>query len=261
MKVRPRVIPVLLVDAGRLVKTRRFRAPSYVGDLMNAVRIFNEMEVDELMVLDISASRHNRAPDLALLESAASEAFMPVAYGGGIRDVDTVARIFELGIEKVAINAGARSDLSLVHRVGERFGSQSIVASVDVARSRARRRQRVYAHESRRTGSTFAPLQWSQHLVDAGAGELMITSVDREGTGEGLDLDLLTEISGSVRVPVIGHGGIGSVAQIIEGLRAGASAIAVGSLFVYRGRHRAVLISYLSDEDRRRVAEAMEVQS
>lgn len=246
------MIPLLLLDQGRLVKTVRFGSPLYVGDPVNAVRIFNEKEVDELVLLDIGASRQSRGPDLALIEQIASEAFMPVSYGGGVSDVDTFHSLYSAGIEKVFVNAATRSHPAIVARAAAEFGSQSVGVSIDARRGRVRRTNEAFDHVRGR-GTGRSPTDVAMSLVDQGAGEVLITSAEREGTREGLDLDLVSDVARAVRVPVIAHGGVGKVDHIASGLAAGASAVACGSLFVLHGPHRAVLISYLDKEQRERL--------
>ena len=241
--LRPRAIPCLLLKNGRLVKTIKFEKPQYVGDPINAVRIFNDMEVDEIVVLDIGATPDGTAVRFDLIGEMAGECFMPMAYGGGLTSVEDVRRVLGLGVEKIVINAAAARDLSLVRAIGDAFGSQSIVASVDV-------RKRMFSGYRAYTGGGRQALkagvvEWVQALERAGAGEILVTSIDRDGTMDGYDLDLVRLVSSSVRVPVIAAGGAGSVDDIGAVVtRGGASAAAVGSLAVYQGKNRAVLINF-----------------
>lgn len=244
--LRPRVIPCLLVKGAGLVKTRQFKDPKYVGDPNNAIRIFNSKGADELIVLDIEASRARRGPNLEMIAQFADECYMPVCYGGGISTLDDAARILELGVEKVSIQTAAMSSYSLISAISSRFGSQAVVVSVDVRRARLGG-ARLYASADRKPVKRSWQ-QWMAGAVDAGAGEVLLTSVDREGTMTGLDLDLIREASSSVTVPLIASGGASSVADIGAGLAAGASAVAAGSFFVFQGPHRAVLITYLDEE-------------
>ena len=240
--LRHRVIPCLLVQRGGLVKTRRFAAPTYIGDPINAIRIFNDKEVDELLVLDIEASRAKVEPNYALIEQCAGECFMPLAYGGGIRHVDQVRRLFSAGVEKVSVQTGALRDLDLVSRISALYGSQSVVVSIDVKRTLLGR-YRLYESARRRTGES----DWRDFLrsaVAAGAGEVLVNAVDKDGTMGGPDLSLITAAARSCDVPVIACGGVGSLDDIKAAVDAGASAVAAGAFFVYYGPHRAVLITY-----------------
>lgn len=240
--LRPRVIPCLLLHQGGLVKTRRFRDPTYVGDPVNAIRIFNEKEVDELVVLDIDASREGREPDYALVEHIAGECFMPLCYGGGIRTVEQADRLFSMGVEKVSLQTAALRDMDLIGSIASRFGSQSVIFSLDLRRDWFGRARVFSACERRRTRA-----RWQDTLVDAvkaGAGEVMLNVVNRDGTMSGMDLDLVREASALVSVPLVAMGGIGSTADIEAGFQAGASAVGAGSFFVFHGPNRAVLITY-----------------
>jgi cyclase len=241
-----RVIPCLLLKDRGLYKTVRFSDPKYVGDPINAVRIFNDKEVDEIVVLDIGASGPDEL-DLAMIEDFATECFMPLCYGGGIRTMDDARRLFELGVEKVCINTAAVTTPDLIEEIVEVFGSQSVVVSIDVKSFRFRGPGVVIRGGRERTG--LQPVEHAREVARRGAGELLLTSVDREGTGSGLDLDLLREVTSSVSVPVIAHGGVGNLSHLAEAFSHGASAAAAGSLFVFEGPHRAVLINYPSQDE------------
>lgn len=250
--LRNRVIPCLLIRNGGLVKTRRFGSPKYVGDPVNAIRIFNDKEVDELMVLDIDASRLGREPDYGLIARMAGECFMPLCYGGGIAALEQADRIFALGVEKVAVQTAALRDPAILAGIADKWGSQAVVASIDVKRNWLRRPQ-LYAAAAGRSGG-----DWEAHLaavVAAGAGEVLINAVDREGTMEGPDLELIERAARAVTVPVIATGGIGSLADIQAAVRAGADAVAAGAFFVFHGPHRAVLITYPDYDELTRLLE------
>lgn len=239
----PRVIPILLLSGTGLVKTRRFRRPAYVGDPCNTVRIFNELEVDELVFMDIRATPESRTPDLALLEEVASECFMPLAYGGGVRSLDQARAILNLGFEKVVVNTAAVEDPDLIRRLADCFGSQAVVVSIDVKKDLFGRRRVVTAGGRRRTG--LDPLAWAQRAEACGAGELVLTSVDREGTWGGLDNDLIRSVVDGVELPVIAHGGGGSVEHIRTCLlEARPSAVGLGSMVVYQGHGMGVLVNF-----------------
>jgi cyclase len=241
----PRIIPVLLVAEGGLVKTVRFREPRYVGDPINAVRIFNDKQVDELTVLDIRATVDGRPPDESAIAEIVSEAFMPVGYGGGVRDVETATRLIQLGVEKVVINAAAVESPLDVARIADRLGSSTLVVSVDASVRPDGSYEVVTRGATHRTG-----LDVRAHAESAsrlGAGELLLNSVDRDGTMEGYDIDLVRTVAQSVDIPVVACGGAGSTADLVAAVRdGGAAAAAAGSMFVFHGRHRAVLITYPS---------------
>ena len=240
--LKHRVIPALLLRDGGLVKTRQFKDAKYVGDPINAIRIFNEKEVDELMVFDIVASRRAQEPDYAMIELFAGECFMPLCYGGGVRSVEQAARIFDLGVEKISIQSAAIIDIELISRIAERFGSQSVVVSVDVRRNWLGRPK---LYESCMGKDHKLPWQdFMRQAVAAGAGEVLINAVDRDGEMQGMDLDLVREASSIVSVPLVALGGVGNLRDIKAAVNAGASAVAAGAFFVFHGPHRAVLITY-----------------
>ena len=241
--LRPRVIPTLLLRGTGLVKTVRFDAPRYLGDPRNTVRIFNEKEVDELVLLDITATRDGRAPQYDLVREIVSEAFMPIAYGGGLRTVDDCMRMLAVGVEKVVINSAACDDPALVTQMAQRLGTSTVVASIDV------RRTFLGAYEVRarsgqqRTGRE--PVPWARELQERGVGEILLTAIDRDGTMSGYDLELIRQVTAAVSVPVVACGGAGQLPDLGAAVREGhAAAAAAGSLFVFKGRHRAVLVNF-----------------
>ncbi len=242
MSVRPRAIPCLLLDDGGLVKTVRFKAPVYVGDPANTVRIFNELEVDELCVLDIGATRRNSTPDLRTLEELASEAFMPLAVGGGIRSVQTARDLLRMGYEKVVLNTGAIEQPGLIERISGEFGAQAVIGSIDVRKKLFGRYEVVSTAAARPTGKN--PVEWARALERSGCGELLLTSIDQEGTWRGYDLDLVHQVAAAVRIPVIANGGAGRVDHIRDALRVGASAVALGSMVVFQGEGLGVLVNF-----------------
>lgn len=240
---RQRVLPCLLLRDGGLVKTVRFKSPRYVGDPINAVRIFNEREVDELVVLDISASRRTQTPSFAQISDLASECFMPFAYGGGVRTLQHVEQILRIGAEKVCLNGVAAANPGFVTEAAERFGSQSIVVSMDVRYSRWRG-ERVYLNGGTRR-TDFAPEAYARRAESLGAGEILLNSIDRDGTMQGYDLALTRRVADAVRIPVIACGGAGSLTHVSDVIQqGGASAACAGSLFIFQGKHRAVLINF-----------------
>lgn len=236
-----RVIPCLLLGDGGLVKTLKFAKPKYVGDPINAVRIFNEKEVDELMVLDIRATREGRGPDFELIEQLAGECFMPLSYGGGIRSADDAATLFKLGVEKVCLQSAAYRVPGILREIAERAGEQAVVFSVDVKRNWLGKLQNHSA------AGVSGLKDWQTAIAeaaDAGAGEILLNAVDRDGTLAGLDLSLVREASELTNVPLIAAGGANSLLDIKAATDAGASAVAAGAFFVFQGAHRAVLITY-----------------
>jgi imidazole glycerol-phosphate synthase subunit HisF len=240
--VKTRVIPVLLLEDGGLVKTVQFKNASYVGDPINAVRIFCGKEVDELTLLDIGATRTGSGPNFDVLNDIVSEAFMPVAYGGGITSVEQAARLFELGIEKIVLNSVLADTPRLVDELVARFGSQAIVASIDVSDRVFRSRQ--VAVLNGRKSIQRDPVEFAGEMQRRGAGEVLLTSIAKEGTGRGYDCQLISQVAVALEIPVVAHGGAGTLAHFAEAVAAGASAVAAGSMFVYHGPHRAVLVSY-----------------
>lgn len=240
--LKHRVIPCLLLKGGGLVKTLKFADPKYVGDPINAIRIFNEKEVDELMVLDIAGSRERLEPNYDLIGQFAGECFMPLCYGGGVRTEEQARRLFALGVEKVCLQTAALEDPMIISRLADRFGSQSVLVSVDVKRDWLGRR-RLYSSAAGKT-LTRPWLDFAREAVAAGAGEVVLNSVDRDGTMQGMDLEIIREASSLLPVPLIAVGGVGSLADIKAAADAGASAVSAGAFFVFHGPHRAVLITY-----------------
>ena len=240
--LKNRVIPVLLLSGDRLIKTLRFKDPKYVGDPINAIRIFNDKEVDELIVLDVMASKSRREPNYALIEKFAGECFMPLAYGGGIRSVEQARQLFSMGIEKVCVQTSIIDNPRLISELSEKFGSQSVVVSLDVKRNWCGKRK-YYSFSKR----SYIDGDWQMILkkfVQLGAGEILLNSVDKDGTLSGPDLKLISDAAQSIEVPLIALGGIATLGDIKNVINAGASAAAAGSFFVFHGPHRAVLITY-----------------
>ena len=230
-----------MLDNG-LVKTTRFAKPKYVGDPINAIRIFSDKEVDELIVLDIGASRESREPNYELIEQFAGECFMPLCYGGGIRSVEQARRLFALGVEKICLQSAALDDLKIVTRIAEQFGSQSVLVSADI-KSNWLGKHKLYSSKT----SKLMDRSWLTFLKDAvaaGAGEVVLNSVDRDGTMQGMDLDIISEAAAALPVPLIAVGGASSLQDIKAAVDAGASAVSAGAMFVFHGPHRAVLITY-----------------
>lgn len=248
--VRKRIIPSLLFCHGKLVKTLRFGKAKYLGDPVNIIKIFNDKEVDELILLDIAATVERRKPSFEQLAEIAGECFMPLCYGGGVCDLKDMERLYNIGMEKVAINSYAAIEPDFIKKASDLFGSQSVVVSMDVKRNYWGAYE-VYTRGGRkRTG--FKPAEFAVKMEGCGAGELLLNCINRDGTREGYDLLLVKSVCAAVRIPVIACGGAGSAADLIEVIKtAGASAAAAGSMFVFNGPHRAVLIHYPACEELR----------
>jgi cyclase len=241
--LRARVIPCLLLRNSGLVKTIRFNDPKYVGDPINAVKIFNEKEVDELVLLDIEAARTN-GPNFELIAQIASEAFMPLCYGGGISTVSQAEKLIKLGVEKISVNTAALRDISLISNIAAELGSQSVVAGIDVKKDWFGRYQVFDPLRRKLTG--IDPVEYAKKVAKAGAGEIFLNNVNADGTQAGYDLTPINLISRAVNIPLIACGGAANINHFCEAVTAGASAVAAGSMFVFEGRHRAVLITYPS---------------
>jgi cyclase len=242
--MRPRIIPVLLIDNGGLSKTVNFKKSVYVGDPINAIRLFNDMEVDEIIVLDISASKEKRGPDFILIREIASEAFMPFTYGGGITSVEEARQLFRVGVEKIAINHSALTDMSLIAECAVFFGTQSVVGAVDV-KTNFLKQHKIYNHSNGKTLKVKLE-DYLSDLINAGAGEIFLNSVDRDGLMNGFDHELLKLTRNIVPVPLIFCGGAGDIKDMKEIISLGADAAAAGSLFVFKGKQKGVLINYPS---------------
>lgn len=240
---RVRVIPTLLLHDGGLVKTRNFKRPVYVGDPINTVRIFNEKEIDELVVLDIRASLERRTPDLRRISELAGECFMPLAYGGGITTLDQIRAILNAGAEKIIVNTALTTNPALVMEASRLVGSQSVLVAIDVRRAWFGG-YRSFSHSGTR-GTGMTPVQLARRAEELGAGEILLTSIDREGASQGYDLHLIREVAEAVSIPVVACGGARALEDFVAAVEEGrASAVAAGSMFVFSGPHRAVLISY-----------------
>ena len=251
--LRPRLIPCLLIHKGGLYKTVGFGQPKYVGDPLNAVRIFNEKEVDELMVIDIDASRLRHEPDYKLVANLALECRMPLCYGGGVKTVEQFDRIIGLGVEKVAVSSAAVDSPDLIAKVSSRVGSQSVVAVIDVKKTGLFRQYEVMTlNASRRTG--LEPADWAKRLQQLGAGEIVLNSVDRDGQMSGYDVDLIDLIRNVISIPLTVLGGAGSLEDIRNLIsRFGVIGAGAGSCFIFKGKYRAVLINYPSHEERNNI--------
>jgi imidazole glycerol-phosphate synthase subunit HisF len=246
LKRRIRIIPCLLLRNGRLVKSVKFAKHKYIGDPINTVKIFNEKGADELVILDIGPSRDNQPIDFSSLEAIASEAFMPLAYGGGIKTLEDAKRVFDLGYEKIVINTAAARNPSLLRKVADVYGNQSVVASVDVKKGWLGGYS-VYNCAGTRKLKTDV-IAFARSLEAAGAGEIFLTAIDREGTYLGYDLELTKLVSQALTIPVIASGGAGSLEHMKEAvIKGGAHATSAGSFFVFQKKGMGVLISFPKD--------------
>ena len=241
--LKNRVIPVLLLQDDGLVKTTKFKNPKYLGDPVNTVKIFNTKEVDEIFILDIMASKNKTRPNFDLIEEIASEAFMPLCYGGGITSFNDAELLFSSGLEKISIQTSAYKDLKLIEKISKHYGSQAVVVSIDLKRDMFGRIN-LFNNSFKKNWITFA-----KDAVGSGAGEIFINSVNKDGTLNGPDLDLISKLSNEITVPLTYAGGISSLNDIKKVAESGASGIAAGAFFVFHGPHRAVLISYPKYKD------------
>ena len=244
----PRIIPCLLIHNKGLIKTVRFKDPKYVGDPINAVKIFNEKEVDELIVLDIDASVEQREPDYKLIEHLAAECRMPLCYGGGIKTVEQAQRIFNLGIEKIAVSSLAVEQPGIVAEIARRVGNQSVVVVMDVKKTGLRNRYELFTHNANK-GRGLDPVKFAVQMQDLGIGELVINSVDQDGMMTGYDHKLIDAVKEVITIPVTVMGGAGSLQDMGEVIRKHSIiGVAAGSFFVFKGKYKAVLISYPTPE-------------
>jgi cyclase len=245
---RPRIMPVLLMHGdGLLYKTQKFTNPKYVGDPRNAVRIFNDKCADEIVLLDIKATIEGRKPNYKLIEEIASEAFMPMAYGGGIADLQDAKMLFSVGIEKIILNSSIVNNLPLVKQIADYCGTSSVLASIDIKKDLLGRAH-VYTHGGQKK-QVIDPVTYAKELERWGAGEIMINSINRDGLFSGYDHDICSKIASSVSIPVIACGGAGKIEDCAKVIKeTGCSAAAAGSIFIFQGPHRAVLIKFPTDE-------------
>ena len=243
MYIRPRIIPTLLIDDGKLVKTKRFKKPQYLGDPINAIKIFNEKGVDEVCILDISASRKGKKPDMKLLEDMASEAFMPLSYGGGITGIEEIKDILYIGFEKIILNTSAAFNPQLVNDASRYFGSQSVVVSIDYKNSLLKK-SICFCMDGSKIIKGKNPIELAKDAERLGAGEVLLYSIDRDGMREGYDLEMIKEVSSCLKIPVIACGGADSPKDMKMALDVGADALAAGSMFVYFGNRQAILINF-----------------
>ncbi len=252
--MQTRVIPSLLIHKGGLVKSVQFKDYKYVGDPINAVKIFNEKEVDEIAVIDIDASKENKAPNIEKISEIASEAFMPMAYGGGITTIEQIKEILYNGIEKVIINKAAHTTPHLITQAANLFGNQSIVVSIDVKKVFLKGYRVFIENGKKNTG--LHPVEFAITAEKLGAGEILLNSIDKDGTFTGYDVALIQQVSKAVNIPVIAIGGASSVEDFAKAKQAGASAVSAGSMFVFQRPHKAVLISYPTRKEIKEIVHA-----
>ncbi|SOD81261.1 AglZ/HisF2 family acetamidino modification protein [Spirosoma fluviale] len=245
---RPRVIPVLLLKNKGLVKSVKFDNYRYIGDPINAVRIFNDLKADELVFLDILATREKRCIDLGFVRAVGDEANMPFAVGGGIQTIQQIKEIINAGAEKVVINSFAVREPGFIREAADEFGSSTVVVSIDI-KKKFLGKQQVYTEAgSRSTG--LDPIGWAQQMEANGAGELMVTAIDHDGMMQGYDLPLIQAMAAAVTIPVVAAGGAGQLTDFTAAIKTGrASAVAAGSLFVYHGARKAVLVNYPKNDE------------
>lgn len=244
---RPRLIPCLLLKDLGLVKTIKFQEPRYIGDPINAVRIFNDLEADELVFLDINASKNKKTIDLDFVKKVGEEAFMPFAVGGGIKTIEQIKKILNVGAEKVVLNTSAIENQELIKEAADIFGSQSIIASIDAKKES--NNYKVYTHGGTKP-TNLNLLELAKKVESLGAGEIIINSMDKDGTMEGYDLELIRLISNSVNIPVIALGGAGNLNDFKKAIKQGkATAVAAGSFFIYSSKTRGILINYPDKEE------------
>ncbi len=244
---RIRVIPSLLIRKGGLVKSIKFKNHIYVGDPINAVKVFNDKEVDELVVLDISATQEARPPDMKAIKEIASEVFMPLGYGGGITTLEEVKKLIAIGVEKVILNTSALRNPHFIKQISDYVGRQSIVVSMDVKKN-LWGKYKVYGNNGTKN-SDLDPIDFAKLMEANGAGEILLNAIDRDGTFAGFDEALIKAVSSSITIPLVALGGASSIEDFRKAVQAGASAVSAGSLFVFQRPHRAVLISYPSQKD------------
>ena len=241
--LRTRIIPILLLRNASLVKTEQFGRFQYIGDPCNTVRIFNELEVDELAFVDITATREGRTPNLSLLTDIADECFMPLGYGGGIRSLEDAQSISQIGFEKVILNSHAEADPGLITQIASSYGSQAVVVSIDVRRNLLGNYK--VATWGGKKHTRRCPVEWAKEAEQCGAGEILLTSIDREGTWQGLDCELIASVTREVSIPVIAQGGAGTISHIADAVKiGGASALAVGSMVVFQKKGMGVLVNF-----------------
>jgi cyclase len=250
--LRPRIIPSLLLHDKGLVKTVNFKSPIYLGDPINAVRIFNEKEVDELVFFDIDATALNKEPDYILIEKLANQSRMPLCYGGGVKTVEQAQKIFGLGIEKIAMSSAVIQNPKLVTQIADRVGSQSVIVVLDI-KKKLLGGYEIYTHNGKKS-TGINPIKFAKELEALGTGEIIINSIDQDGVMQGYDMNLIDKIAGSISIPLTVLGGAGSLADIEKVIeKHGVIGVALGSLFVFKGPYKAVLINYPTQIEKNKI--------
>ena len=238
-----RVIPCLLIQDNKLVKTVKFKNPKYIGDPVNAIKIYNEKEVDELIVVDISKKRYENGPNFNLIKQMADECFMPVCYGGGISNIDQIQKILKIGIEKIALNTAIMLDTQLISQAANKFGSQCIVVALDIKKNWLGKYKVTFNSGDQMINTDI--VDFAKTAENAGAGEILINNIDRDVTWEGFDIEMIRKITSNVSIPVIAAGGAGNLSHIKDAITIGkASAVAIGSMAVYQSKGMGVLINF-----------------
>ncbi|MBS1920198.1 MAG: imidazole glycerol phosphate synthase subunit HisF [Bacteroidetes bacterium] len=254
--LKTRIIPCLQLRGESLVKTVKFDKYGYIGDPINTVRIFNELEVDELSFLDITASKEGREPNYKILKEIADECFMPLSYGGGVRTLEMASKVFQIGFEKIILNSHVFGNPGLITEIADIFGSQAVVVAIDVKKNFWGKYE-VYAFSGTQNKKKD-PVEWMKEVEKHGAGEIFLTSIDREGTWKGFDIELIKKVSEESRLPVIAHGGGGTIRDIEEVVKSGkASAVALGSMVVYQGKDLGVLVNF---PDKQQLEHSLEIR-
>lgn len=241
--LQTRIIPCLQLRGESLVKTVQFNKFGYIGDPVNTVKIFNDLFVDELVFLDITATIEKRLPNFKILHEIADECFMPLGYGGGLNNLQLVEQVFKIGFEKIILNSAPFYNLEIISEIAKKFGSQAVVVAVDVKKNFWGKYE-VYSN-SGKTNQKRDPKEWVKVVEDAGAGEILLTSIDREGTWKGLDNALIKQVAEATQLPVIANGGANSIENISNAVKnARASAVALGSMVVYQAKDLGVLVNF-----------------
>jgi len=239
---KPRIIPILLISNQKVVKTIKFKERIYVGDPLNTIKLFNDKEVDEIIVLDIDAKKNNLKPNYLLIEKICSQCFMPIAYGGGITNLDEAKKILSLGVEKLVFNSSFIENRNFIKELVNKIGSQSVVSSLDIKRNFFGKYKVFSSNGNSNTG--LDPFEFAKELEKNGVGEILINSIENDGLQNGYDLKLIREMTKNLNIPVIACGGASSLEDMKKAFDIGASAVAAGSLFIFKGPYRAVLINY-----------------
>ncbi len=246
--IQTRIIPLLLLNGESLVKTVRFNEYNYIGDPANTVKIFNELEVDELIFLDITDPSNLKEPNFKILSNISSESFMPLSYGGKIRNIEQVKKIFDIGFEKVSINSQAVENKNLISQIANIYGTQAIIVSIDVKKNLlGNKTVRIFGGTK---DTKLNPTDWAKEAENLGAGEILLTSIDKEGTWDGFDVELVSEINKKVNIPVIANGGAGKIEHISEVInKSQVSAVALGSMVVYQKKGMGVLVNFPNKDE------------